>query len=310
MNDKKLYNIFSNLINGITIVIALVFFVISAFQKSLNLYEWMILTLLIAIATSLLAEHYADNYNHKDGIEEINNKLTSIQNSIENKMDNGVELLENNLNTKSDSINNRIDSIADCEIECFDSTVKLVERIEELLSDNTRVHSFDSVALDASTRSKAKSQHSKMWQLFLQASGSSNVKFTHLVRMRSNLFENLLDRISQGGSHTDSYFAYFKLPKEFSFAAYEIIDDTYVAIRSPYQSGEKPRYLLIKNVEIVKLFENWYNHLWEKSTKITKVEQLYEIYNKEFKSQYDEETQKRLEGKLNKIQENGIMDDI
>ena len=310
MNDKKLYNIFSNLITGITIVIALVFFVISAFQKTLNLYEWMILTLLIAIATSLLAEHYADNYNHKDGIEEINKKLASIQDSIENKVDNRVELLENKLNTKSDSINNRIDSIADCEIERFDSTVKLVERIEQLLSDNTRIHSFDSVALDASTRSKAKSQHSRMWQLFLAASGSSNVKFTHLVRMRSNLFENLLDRISQGGSHTDSYFAYFNLPQEFSFAAYEIIDDTYVAIRSPYQSGEKPRYLLIKNIEIVKLFKNWHNHLWEKSTKITKVEQLYDIYNKEFKSQYDEETQKRLKGKLDKIQKNGVMDDI
>ena len=61
----------------------------------------------------------------------------------------------------------------------------------------------------------------------------------------------------------DSYYAYFDLPQEFSFAAFEIIDDTYVAIRSPYQEGETPKYLLIKNKEMTALFISWYDNLWK-----------------------------------------------
>lgn len=309
-NEKRLYNIFSNIITGITIVIALIFFVISTFQKALNLYEWMILSLLIAISTSLLAEHFSDNYNHKDGVDDIKNEIDTKHESIETKMHDEIELLNNKLDNSLGSINKRLDCIVDCEIEHFESTAELVERIEKILADPSHPHSFDSVALDASTRSKSKRQHTKLWQLFLNASANPNVKFTHLVRMRSNLFENLLDRILQGGSHADSYYAYYKLPQEFSFAAFEIIDDTYLAIRSPYQGGEIPRYLLIRNKEMVNLFKNWHARLWDNSSKITKAEQLVEIYNKEFKTQYDKTSQTRIEGKLKKIKEVGIMDDI
>ena len=192
-------------------------------------YDRMILALLILIATSFLLEYLGSD-----------RKWKKLQKEI----------------TK------QIDKISQCQIECYENSEEWIERLKLIINEEGR-HTVDTAALDAATRSKMKSKHDKLWDFFLELSHDPNIKFRHLVRMRKNLFENLLDRIISGNAMQDSYYAYFDLPQEFSFAAFEIIDDTYVAIRSPYQEGETPKYLLIKNKEMTALFISWYDNLWK-----------------------------------------------
>lgn len=276
MDKKKdYYKILKNLVAGSTIILAIVFSGYSFFYDPLTLYEGMILMLLILIATTFLVEDLGEE-----------RKWEKIQKDIKSQ----------------------IEKISDCQIECYENSAEWVDRLNFIIRDGK--HTIDTAALDSSTRSKMKRKHDKLWELFLSVSRNPNVKFRHLVRMRRNLFENLLDRILYGNAKRDSYYAYFDLPQEFSFAAFEIIDNTYVAIRSPYQEGETPKYLLIKNKEITEMFVSWYDNLWKSSHKITKPEILISIYKNRYRDKFNPEERERIEKKLRVIRKEGIIEDI
>lgn len=274
--ERDVYKLISTLVVSSTIILAIIFSIYSFFCAPVTLYEGMILALLILIATSFLLEYLGSD-----------RKWKKLQKEI----------------TK------QIDKISQCQIECYENSEEWIERLKLIINEEGR-HTVDTAALDASTRSKMKSKHDKLWDFFLELSHDPNIKFRHLVRMRKNLFENLLDRIISGNAMQDSYYAYFDLPQEFSFAAFEIIDDTYVAIRSPYQEGETPKYLLIKNKEMTALFISWYDNLWKFSYKIITPEILDRVYKERFKEKFNTETQERVENKLKKIRESGIIEEI
>lgn len=278
MRDEKkerLYLTLKKFVVAATIILAIIFSIYCFFAKSIPPYEEMILILLIFISTNFLLEHFGESIKW----EKIEHKLTK-----------------------------EIERISECQIECYDNSSEWVERLNMLIRNGK--HTIDTAALDSSTRSKMKMKHDKIWNLFLDVSKNPDIKFRHLVRIRKNLFENLLDRILHGNAGKDSYYAYYDLPSEFPFAAFEIIDDTYIAIRSPYLEGETPKYLIIKNKDISRLFIDWYDNLWKSSHKITSAETLISLYNDRFKSEFNDETRIRIEEKLKDIKEKGIIDDI
>ena len=272
---SMIYNALKKVIAASTIIIAVIFLVISFFDESISKYEEIILTLLIFITTDFLLDHISEDEKW-DGIEK---KLSS-----------------------------EIGKISECQIECYENSLDWIDRINFLIRNGK--HTVDTAALDSSTRSKMNAKHDKLWNLFLDVSHNPRVKFRHLVRIRENLFENLLNRILSGNAGADSYYAYYDLPKEFSFAAFEIIDNEYVAIRSPYYEGETPRYLIIRNQEITQLFVSWYENLWKDSHKITNADILTSLYEDRFKGKYKPEEQISIEKKLKAVQKQGIMEDI
>ncbi|MCM1234443.1 MAG: hypothetical protein NC489_30445 [Ruminococcus flavefaciens] len=274
MSDEKkegLYLALKKIVVAATIILAIIFSIYCFFAKSIPPYEEMILILLIFISTNFLLEHFGESIKW----EKIEHKLIS-----------------------------EIERISECQIECYENSSEWVERLNMLIRNGK--HTVDTAALDSSTRSKMK--HDKLWNLFLDVSQNPNIKFRHLVRIRKNLFENLLDRILHGNAGKDSYYAYYDLPSEFPFAAFEIIDDTFIAIRSPYLGGETPKYLIIKNKYISRLFIDWYDNLWKSSH--TGAEILISLYDNRFKSEFNDKTRIRIEEKLKDIKEKGIMEDI
>lgn len=278
MRDEKkdlLYIILKNFIVATTIILAIIYSIYCFLSKTIPPYEEMILTLLTFIATNFLLDHLGEAAKWK-----------KIERSLVKE----------------------IEKISECQIECYENSLEWIDRINFIIKDGK--HTVDTAALDSSTRSKMKEKHNKLWNLFLNLSHNPNIKFRHLVRLRKNLFENLLNRILDGNASQDSYYAYYDLPQEFSFAAFEIIDDLYIAIRSPYQDGETPKYLIIKNEAIAKLFVTWYNNLWESSNKITNAEILISLYEQRFKRELDNDDCIRIEEKLERIRSKGIIEDI
>ena len=269
-----LYKILKNIISSITVIVAIGYFVYSIIVNANSLYEYMILSLLILIATTFIIE----------GLDE-KRKWKSIDNDIVT----------------------RISSISDCQIYTYNNTKEWVQKIIELTKEGS--HSFDSAALDSATRSKAKPHYSSIWNYLNMCSKEKRITFRHILRVRNNNFLNLLYRIHSGNSKNNSYFAYYELPNSFSFPTFGVIDGRYIATRSPYQQGVTPCYMIIDNTKISKFFIDYFEDLWNSSNKLEKVSQLKDIYEK-FESGYTEEEKKNCLELIKKIEKEGIVDDI
>lgn len=267
-----LVKVFKNIIAYLTVVIAIGYFVYLEFTNSCSTYDYMILSLLILIATSFMLEMLDD----------------------ENKWKNYEKRMKN-----------EISSVSDCRIITFDNTSDWVEKIRELMKDGS--HTLDSAALDKTTRSKAKKQYSSIFDLLNDCSRDSNIRFRHILRVRHNNFNNLLSRISAGSASKNSYFAYYELPQQFSFPTFGIIDNRYVITRSPYVEGETPQYLIIDNDTICSFFVKYFDDLWRESTRITSAKMLEVLAQR---LEFSEDEMKEISRRISEIDRQGIIDDI
>lgn len=273
MKSNNIINIFRNIITYITVLVAIGYLVYLSFNSNkCTTNEYMILMLLTLIATTFVLEMLDDE-----------RKWKNIQ----------IELYK------------EITGISDCYILKYDNTIDWVNKMKEIMADGT--HSFDSAALDKTTRSKSKSHYSSIWEFLNECSSSSQIIFRHILRVRHNNFENLLDRIISGNAKKNSYFAYYELPSSFSFPTFGVIDNRYICARSPYQQGETPCYLIIDNECISTFFVNYFGDLWRESKKVEKIETITNLLNK---FDYSKNEKKVLQEKINKIKKDGIIDDI
>ncbi len=220
--------------------------------------------------------------------------------------------IETNLTTQwkatSDTMLNKIDLVSNCQIQSFDNTTDWVRAIDALIK--TGHHSVVHASLDAATRSKARPQHNAIWNHILSLCKNPEITYRHVIRIRPNNFENLLDRITAGNATNESYFAYYELPQEFPFATFEVIDEKYIATRSPFVQGESPHYMIIENAELGAYFVSYFRQLWQGAVKIDNLSIISNFYNK-FSSNYtDEEVRARIEEKIETLKKAGIMDDI
>lgn len=269
-----MYKILKNLIAASTVIVAFIYLVYSAFNSSVDMYEGMILSLLILIATTTILESLDEERKWK-------NIERTFKNSISN--------------------------IADCQIQTFSSTSDWVSAMDEIIKDGH--HTVDTASLDSGTRSKSQGQHSKVWQHINKCCSNENITFRHIVRVRANNLNNLLDRILSGSASKDSYFSFFQLDEKFSFPTFGIIDNRYISTRSPYQAGETPAYYIIESKELVSYYSRYFNDLWSNSQKIESVATLKK-FMKQFDAYYSEDMKKTLNEKINKIKRAGIIDDI
>lgn len=266
--------ILRNIIAYVTVAIAIGYTIYITFFDQCNTYEYMILSLLILIATTFVLEMLDDKRKWKEVEENLKRDISAITN---------------------------------CKILVYDNTKDWVDKIQELTKEGT--HSFDSAALDKTTRSKAKTQYSSIWGYLNTCSREDRIQFRHILRIRKNNLKNLLERIIAGSAQKNSYFAYYELPSNFSFPTFGVIDKQYVVTRSPYQQGEEPCYMIIDNQLITNYFIKYFEDLWRESNKIENISVLNALFAK-FENEYSEKEKRDLEGKIHIIAKDGIMDDI
>lgn len=269
-----IYKILKNIISCITVIIAIGYLIYSICVNSNNFYETMILSLLILISTTFILE----------GLDE-KRKWENIDKDIMK----------------------RISSISNCQISTYDNTKDWVDEMINLTKEGT--HTFYSAALDNTTRSKSKPQYSSIWGYLNKCSREERIIFRHILRIRKNNLRNLLDRIAAGSAKKNSYFAYYELPSGFSFPAFGIIDEKYIATRSPYQQGASPCYMIIDNGLIAQYFVQYFDELWNKSNKIESVTTLRAFLTR-FESEYSSEEIKYCQDRIDEIEKEGIIDDI
>ena len=263
------------IISFITVVTAIVFFIRSTiFVPTSDVYQTMILSLLILIATTFALDNIDNDRKWKN----ISKELSKI-----------------------------ISSISPSQIQVFNNSGDWVDAMDAMIKSG--VHTVDTASLDRETRSKSSVDRSKVWKHINACCHDSRINFRHIVRIRKNNFYNIVDRIDNGASEKNSYFGYYMLPSDFSFPTFGIIDNKYVSTRSPYHEGEIPRYLIIENQEIVTYFERYYRELWDSCEKISTVEEIELIYS-QFKAQFSKKENNEITAKLERIKKKGMISDV
>lgn len=263
--------VFKFIITYITALVAIGYFIYITISNEYELYEFMILSLLILIATTFAIDQLEDDRKWKE---------------MEIKLIRDVR------------------SFSNCQILEFNNTVDWVKKIKELTA--TGEHTFDSAALDKATRSKSKPQYSSIYGYLEMCSKTDRIMFRHILRVRKNNLINLLNRMNAGCSKKNSYFAYYELPTSFSFPTFGVIDNKYVVTRSPYERGETPRYFIIDNEQIAFFFVNYFSDLWRNSTQIKTVSIVQSLYDKH-KSSYSEAERTEIESKIDNLKAEGII---
>ncbi|MBP5407479.1 hypothetical protein J6Z19_10130 [bacterium] len=204
-------------------------------------------------------------------------------------------------------LSKELSTISPCRIRVFSNSSEWIETIKELTKEGT--HTQSNASLDCCTRSKAQKNHNDIWNYINYCCQDNNTTFRHIVRIRKNNFENLLDRILSGSANCNSYFGFYDLDQSFSFPTFGIIDEKYVSTRSPYQEGETPKYMIIENKELVEYYSRYFSELWHNAQKIDNVAILEKFYNK-FKPEYNKNEIESIENKIEQIKKQGIIDDI
>ena len=269
-----LYKTLKFIFEIITVITAIIYTVYQGMTSQLSIYETMIMALLCLIASSAVLKDLDDDRQWEKVKKDLSKELSSV---------------------------------TSCRIRIFHNSSEWVAAMKELTKEGNHVQ--DTASLDAATRSKAKKNHNDIWQYINECCKDEKTTYRHIVRIRKNNFENILDRILSGSASCNSYFAFYDLDPTFSFPTFGIIDSKYVSTRSPYKEGEKPNYMIIENEKLVEYYSRYFSELWLNSRKIDSVHILEEYYEK-FKTEYDEKEKASIENKIKLIRKQGIIDDI
>ena len=284
-----MYKVLKAICSGATVIAAIVVLVYTSYKGTItqDIYNKMIIALLIAIAFTGVVESVGQdsflNKLNKETNDEIKKKLTEF----------------------NISLNTQISTISDCQTFEFNNGHDWAEYMDNMVKEG--VHSIDTASLDSSVRSKSSIDHNRIWDHLLNTAKNPNINFRHIIRIRKNNINNLLDRISSGSIKEKSYYSYYDLPQEFSFTTFGIIDNLYVSLRSPYEDGVAPKYYIIKNKYVADIFSKWFENLWLHSSKIESIDDLERIVEK---FDYNEEVLKSIKSKLEIIKKGGLIPDI
>lgn len=266
--------ILKKIVSYVTVIISIGYLVYITIHASADIYQMMILSLLILIATTFILDNMEDDKKWKD---------------VEKKLKDAIL------------------TVSPSQIQVFENSADWVEAMDIIIRNGN--HIVDTASLDAETRSKALGQRTQIWEHITDCCKNSNINFRHIVRVRKNNFNNLLERLIAGNSKQHTYFAYYELPQDFSFPTFGIIDNRYVSTRSPYHEGEIPRYIIIENEEVVTYFNRYFRELWDNGKNIRKIEDVENIYSL-FENEFSTDEKKEIALKIKKIKNKGIVDDV
>lgn len=268
------YKILKFIIEIATVITSIIYTIVQNLSSEMNMYETMIMALLCLIATSAILEDFDDERKWKEVKQNLSEEISSI---------------------------------TSCRIIMYSNSTDWVIAMKKLTQNGRHIQ--DTASLDSSTRSKAKKDHTAIWSYINECCSDSNTTYRHILRIRKNNFDNLLNRIISGSANKNTYFAYYELDASFSFPTFGIIDNRYVSTRSPYKEGEQPCYMIIESKQLVEYYNRYFLELWTNAKKIDNVQILENFFNR-FKDQYSEEEKISLLEKINRIKREGIIDDI
>lgn len=224
------------------IVMAIVYGIYTGIWAPRNLYEYMIISLLVFIATNSLLDQISFYEKFNDFIKKYNNENRNRENRVYSF---------DNSDACANMLNSRITS---------------------------GIHYIDVVSLDQKTRTQKKVQRKHLvMNLLNMAAENRDIRLRYIYIPRGKNFLRILNRISKGYCN-NSFFSYIDNKSSFPFASFIIIDNNILMTRSPYEPSNTSEYLVIESDDILKLYRNWFNALWMHSTKIDSNKSLEELY--------------------------------
>lgn len=224
------------------IVMAIVYSIYTGIWAPRNLYEYMIISLLVIIATNSLLDQIS-----------FYEKFNDFINSYNDEKGNGKD-----------------------RVYSFDNSDACANMLNSRITSG--IHCIDVVSLDQKTRTQKKvpKKHLVMNMLDM-AADNIDIRLRYIYVPGEKNFLRILNRINKGNCN-NSFFSYIDNKSPFPFASFIIIDNNILMTRSPYEPSNASEYLVLENDDILKFYKNWFNTLWAHSIKIDSKKSLEELY--------------------------------
>ena len=224
---SKYLKILKYLFTFITIPVSIGYGIYTIFKAPLDIYEYMILSLLILISTTFAF----DLAEEKQALKHFDDVTNQLKNSLPNS---------------------EIYSFPYVDESTLFGTHILREKIVEV----------EMVALDVSLRTKVKEKRGKITNLVDKFVENPDVKFRYIIRLTKDNFIRNINRIDKYNDK-NNFFAYVPLQPDVPFASFVLVNRSIVLTRSPYKEGATAEYLVIKNEKISNYFSRWFDMLWD-----------------------------------------------
>lgn len=264
---KERTNWLEVLVSSLTIIIALCYEVYAYFFAPLSVYENVILSLLILIATSFMVTQLSS-------FSRLNKFINQYEEDKNLVQENGV-------------------------IKAYESTEDSIAALQALLSSGN--HSFDIVSLDQKVRTRTTSvkKHPTV-NLINETVKNGKIKVRYLFLPRKDNLVRVIRRMATGNHDKNSFFSYISTNNMPPFASFFLIDDSVLLVRSPYDEGEHSEYVIIENSEIVNVFVKWFSSLWKSAQSINCVGDLEKLYV-DFSEMLTPDSQAELREAMSKV---------
>ena len=228
------------LLSSASLIAAIIFSIYSALVAPLELYQYMILTLLILIASTFL----------------LNEKLEKTTNE---KLNKAIEKMLNTIPPSCIYIHNDVDV----------STAKALQNIE------TDVTQVDMVTIDVGTRTPQHKRSGKINKIVDTFIKKPNINFRYIVKLNQDNFVRNIIRIKKyGGVEKKNFISYLQFDEYIPLVSFIIINSKVVLTRSPYKLGDKGNYLAIENDTLVQYFQDWFKMLEDSSIPLSSDESM------------------------------------
>lgn len=263
MGAKSDMRILKNIISFSTVITAIVYGLISFFQGTTDLYQNLILSLLVLISTTFLISDI-----------EYNNKFTKYFEQIDG-------------------------FIEKSSIQTFESVDLCAKEINHLVSNGT--HTVDFVSIDTSIRTnnnkKSNAMHKAVQSLFT----NKDVRLLYVTYLRKKTIDKFIRNIDLGNLHiNNNTYGYIELNNMIPFATFLIIDNQIVITRSPYEAGQEASYIIVRNEILAKHYKDWMNMIWKEIKKVETLDDINSIYKK-FKTKITDQQKKDIEKHIKNI---------
>lgn len=234
--------ILKNIVSFSAVVAAIIYGIIMFFKGTSDLYQYMILSLLILIATSSL--------------------IMDIQ--YTSKFECYFEKLNWLIETST--------------IQCFDSVDLCAKELSSLVKSGT--HIVDFVSIDTEIRTTNKKKSGLMHQTVQSLFQNENIRLTYITMLRQDTIERFIKNIDLGDlGDNDNMYAYFNSDNAIPFATFLIVDSKIVITRSPYRIGQNATYIIIRNETLSKHYKEWTSFIWESAKKVESADDIDAIYS-------------------------------
>ncbi len=246
------------------VIAATIYLIVLYLNENTDTYQYMILTLLILIATSSLIM----DVQYTSKFDEFVGKKNML--------------------------------IDESSIQRFDSVDMFAEELSHMVRRGK--HIVDFVSIDTSLRTGNADKRRVMHKVVQTLFRNEDVQLTYITRIRSEnamrFFANMNTALS---ANKNDLFAYYENSENgIPFASFIVVDDKYVFTRSPYDVGQTPTYLVVRNKVLAQHFKDWVRFIWKEAQKITSENEIEELYNRMVTSLSAEE-KSRLSGHLEEI---------